>query len=574
MSYFLKKTTPASKGLYLQIYESYYVPGKGKRNRSHMSLGYACDLVKKGIQDPVAYGQKLVDELNSSLDYMKSKTIAENPPTYNIGYFLIKAMFDKLDMEKDLSIMTSKRNVKYTMDSFIRTLVYAQVVSPGSKHRFYDDVIPTLYNCPSFSYDQILDGVNYIGQDYPKYIELLNKHINDLWPRETSKVYFDCTNYYFEIDQQTELIRKGPGKDRKHEPIVAQALMLDSNQIPISMCMFPGNQSEKPYLRSQVEEMKLRCGISGKVIQVADKGLNCAENIYAATKESHDGYIFSKSVHGHNLSEQEKAWVVKEENSAWHEVRDGKNNLKYKYKEDVGDYWYRFNHDSYDGDEIKFKVREKRIVTYNPALAKKKKEEIRREFDKVASKLPTIKASTRDELGDAAKYVRYSALDKDGKLVRIKPELNEDKYNEDLKYAGYNLLVTSETEKSAEEIYDIYHNLWRIEESFRILKSNLESRPVYVQKPETIYGHFTICYIALTLLRLLEFKTFNRELCTNEITDYIRQFEVTKTPNETYINNTTTKTVYDKIIDTLGVSSLGRLYLGAKDLKAILETEV
>lgn len=567
MSYFLKKTSPSKKGEYLQIYETIYIPGKGSRNHSYKKLGYTVDLKKQGINDPISYAKKLIDKLNEDTQEGQPQ-IGEVSTQLNMGYFLLKSMIDNLKIDKDIELMTSNRKFQYKVSDFIRSMIYAQVIDPGSKHRAFERVIPNIYGCSKFSYDQILDGVNYLGNDYQKYIELFNHHIQDKYPRVTDKVYFDCTNYYFEIDLEDDIRRKGPSKENRKSPIIGQALLLDGEQIPLAMTLYPGNESEKPQLRKHIEDIKERYDVKGRVVQVADKGLNCAMNIYAAIREANDGYIFSKSVHGKNLSSSERNWVLLDnEYNIWHNVIDKNNRLRYRYKEVIDKYEYSF----YDSDNIKqtFTVKEKRIVTYNPKLASKKRNEILKEVEKVKTKL-TIKGIAREEFGDGCKYVEFDSKDNEGKKIKIQPKINETKINEDLEFAGYNLLVTSEIEKSAEEIYDIYHGLWKIEESFRIMKTYLEARPIFLQTKESIYGHFLICYLALTTLRLLERKVFKDTLSSAELIDFIRDYNVTSTTGENYINNAARSSIYTKIKETLGLSKLGNLYLTKRNLDNLL----
>lgn len=574
MVYFLKKTTPSKKGMYLQIYQSYYVPGKGKRNKSYQVIGYVEDLKAKGIEDPLDYAQKMVDELNENVDKRRDVQIGDTSASRNVGYFLIKAMIDTLDVDKVMNIMTQNKHFKFKVSDFVRTMIYAQIANPGSKLKATENVIPNLYGVNSFSYDQILDGIEYIGMDYTKYIELFNHQINELWPRDTNTSFFDCTNYYFEIDLEDENRAKGPSKENRHDPIIGQALLLDANQIPLGMMMYPGNQSEKPYLRKMIEDTKERYDVGGKIIQVADKGLNCARNIYAAVKEASDGYIFSKSVHGKYLSDIEKKWVLLEDDdkNIWTNVLDNEGKIKYRYKECIDEFEYHCYLNEDDEKETHFKVKEKRVVTYNPALARKQRQQINKEIEKAKTML-TIKEASKDDFGDAAKYVKFEAKDKNGKKVKIKPELIMDKINEDLALAGYNLIVTSETKMTAKEIYNAYHGLWRIEESFRIMKSYLEARPVFLQKEESIYGHFLICYLSLVVLRLLELKIFNDELPVNQIVEFIRSYSITNTGEGTYINNATKSKTFLKIKDQLGLAKLGNLFLKKRDLDLLLKTE-
>ena len=572
MRYFVKKSTPSKKGLYLQIYKTNYVPGKGNQNKSYKVIGYVSDLIASGIPDPVAYAQNLVDELNSDLPNKKEMKIGDISSSKNLGYFLIKSMIDYLDFDYILKLMSSNMKFHFNLSDFVRSMIYAQIVNPGSKHKAFEKVMPNIYGTESFSYDQILDTINYIGNDYQKFVELLNISIQKKWKRNTSNVYFDCTNYYFEIDLPKEDRQFGPSKEERHLPIIGQALLLDEDQIPIGMSLYPGNESEKPKIRESIENLKQRFDIDSRIVQVADKGLNCARNIYAASKEANDGYIFSKSVHGKNLSKQEKQWVLLEnENNIWNEVKDSNGKLVYKYKECIDTFKYKFTNE--EGKCVEFNVKEKRVVSYNPSLARKQKAQIQKQIDKAIS-ISSLKQASKEEYGDSIKYVNFTSIDKEGEVVKSVPSLNQEKIDEDLSFAGYNLLVTSEINKSAQDIYNTYHGLWRIEESFRVMKTYLEARPVYLQNKESIYGHFTICYMALTILRLIELKVFNDELPIGQIIEFIRNYNITETLEGSFINNATKSNTLSIIQKRYGLSKLDNIQLRKKDVENILTSEL
>ena len=572
MRYFVKKSTPSKKGLYLQIYKTNYVPGKGNQNKSYKVIGYASDLIASGIPDPVAYAQNLVDELNSDLPNRKEMKIGDISSSKNLGYFLIKSMIDYLDFDYILKLMSSNMKFHFNLSDFVRSMIYAQIVNPGSKHKAFEKVMPNIYGAESFSYDQILDTINYIGNDYQKFVELLNISIQKKWKRNTSNAYFDCTNYYFEIDLPKEDRQFGPSKEERHLPIIGQALLLDEDQIPIGMSLYPGNESEKPKIRESIENLKQRFDIDSRIVQVADKGLNCARNIYAASKEANDGYIFSKSVHGKNLSKQEKQWVLLEnENNIWNEVKDSNGKLIYKYKECIDTFKYKFTNE--EGKCVEFDVKEKRVVSYNPSLARKQKAQIQKQIDKAIS-ISSLKQASKEEYGDSIKYVNFTSIDKEGEVVKSVPSLNQEKIDEDLSFAGYNLLVTSEINKSAQDIYNTYHGLWRIEESFRVMKTYLEARPVYLQNKESIYGHFTICYMALTILRLIELKVFNDELPIGQIIEFIRNYNITETLEGSFINNATKSNTLSIIQKRYGLSKLDNIQLRKKDVENILASEL
>ena len=571
MRYFVKKSTPSKKGLYLQIYKTNYVPGKGNQNKSYKVIGYVSDLIASGIPDPVAYAQNLVDELNSNLPNRKEMKIGDISSSKNLGYFLIKSMIDYLDFDYILKLMSSNMKFHFNLSDFVRSMIYAQIVNPGSKHKAFEKVMPNIYGTESFSYDQILDTINYIGNDYQKFVELLNISIQKKWKRNTSNAYFDCTNYYFEIDLPKEDRQFGPSKEERHLPIIGQALLLDEDQIPIGMSLYPGNESEKPKIRESIENLKQRFDIDSRIVQVADKGLNCARNIYAASIEANDGYIFSKSVHGKNLSKQEKQWVLLEnENNIWNEVKDSNGKLVYKYKECIDTFKYKFTNE--EGKCVEFNVKEKRVVSYNPSLARKQKAQIQKQIDKAIA-ISSLKQASKEEYGDSIKYVNFTSIDKEGEVVKSIPSLNQEKIDEDLSFAGYNLLVTSEINKSAQDIYNTYHGLWRIEESFRVMKTYLEARPVYLQNKESIYGHFTICYMALTILRLIELKVFNDELPIGQIIEFIRNYNITETLEGSFINNATKSNTLSIIQKRYGLSKLDNIQLRKKDVENILTSE-
>lgn len=537
MAYFLKKSN-LKKGVYLQIYESFYdAERKQTAHRSYKALGYVNELKDKGIDDPISYYKAEVEKLNMARkDQMhkeKQRQIGEGSPERYLGYFPLKNLNDKLGVKKYIDWMQNAVDFKFNIFSMMSALVYARAVRPYSKRRTFEEVIPKLFEKYDFSLNQLYEGLEYIGSEYEKIIEIYNHQISQIYPFDTSHTYFDCTNFYFEIDREDSFRRKGPSKENRKEPIVGLGLLLDAHQIPVGMKLFPGNESEKPVLRSVIQDLKQRSNISGKTIQVADKGLNCGDNIFHAVSNG-DGYIFSKSVR--QLSEVEKTWVLLENDYV--DVTDKDGSLKYRYKECTDSFFYEITDKTSKNGKRKLKLTEKRVVTYNPLLAQKQQYEIRRQVEK--AKLLKASAAKKNEYGDSSKYVTFSTADSKGNATdgKIRVTMNEEKINEDLKIAGYNLLVTSETQMFPSEIYDAYHNLWRIEESFRVMKSQLDARPVYLQKEETITGHFLICYLAILLSRLLQFKVLKNEYNSEALWNFIHDFRVAQISERQYINLT------------------------------------
>ena len=568
MAYFLKKSV-TNKGIYLQIYESYR--NKEKKQTAHKafkSIGYVDDLTNDKIPDPISYYRDVVKKMNEKrkkeIEESKIKQI-EVDPTKNLGYFLIKSVFTTLKVESHLNLLARIADKPYDLNEVITSLVSARVVSPCSKIKTMEEVIPSFLEPVHYSLDQLYDSIlPFIGNEYERILEIINYAFNKKYGRKTDNVFFDGTNYYFEIDKEKDDKRKGPSKENRADPIISMGLLLDEEQIPLAMKMFPGNESEKPVMRNIISTMKEQNNINGRTIQVADKGLNCTKNICEALKYG-DGYIFSQSIK--RLSDQEKKWALLEnDENKWLEVKDKDGTLLYKYKSCIDNFPYKVDDGANRPTTIN--LTQKRVVTFNPKLAEKKRYEINKMIEK-AREFNNSQAK-RKEYGDAAKYVTFKAISNEGEVLDdtvVKATINQDKVNEDLKLAGYNLLVTSETKMRAEEIYKVYHRLWRIEETFRTLKSELDARPVYLQRQDSIYGHFLICYLAVFALRVLQIKEFKDEIHTNEIISFVRNLKVLKN-GETYIN-LGSKDKIKKINDRLGLN-LTNYFLTDKNIKKVL----
>lgn len=566
MAYFLKKTNN-KKGTYLQIYESYYDPErKAGAHRSYRSIGYVHELQATGIEDPISFFkdevQKLNQEFRNKKQSEKYRQISEESPEKFLGYFPLKNLNDSLGCKKYIDLMQTATNFRFNVFDMMSALIYARTVHPCSKSRTYDEVIPKLFEKYGFSLNQLYDGLEYIGSEYEKVIEIFNHQVSRKYPFDISHTYFDCTNFYFEIDREDDFRLKGPSKENRKEPIVGLGLLLDAKQIPVGMKMYPGNESEKPVLRNIIDELKQRSHISGRTIRVADKGLNCFNNILHALK-SGDGYIFSKSVK--TLPETEKTWVLL--GNDYKDVTDQKGEVLYRIKECVDDFPYSYTDEA--GQRKTIRLTEKRIVTYNPKLAEKQKFEINKQIEK-AKKLRACEAK-KSEYGDSAKYVTFISADKKGEKTdgKIKVELNESAIEKAKQLAGYNMIVTSETRMPASEIYAAYHNLWRIEESFRMMKSQLDARPVYLQKEDTITGHFLICYLVVLLTRLLQIYVLNDKYCTEEIFDFIRDYRVAQVSERKYIN-LTRRSSFIKDLTALTGLPLTSYFLGNEDINKML----
>ena len=330
MAYFLKKSKN-KKGLYLQIYESFYDPArKHTAHRSIKAIGYEHELKQAGIEDPIAYYKAQVDDMNAQRKGAKAtgrgKKITEQTPERLAGHFAFEAVGKALDAQGDIRMLQLASGFRFDLHGLLVDLVMARLAAPCSKRKTFHDVLPRLVGASgAYSLDQLYDGLAFLGSEYEKVVEIYGECCSKRFGSDASTTYFDCTNFYFEIDREDDLRRKGPSKENRHDPIVGLGLLLDADCVPIGMKIFPGNASEKPVMREVIGSLKSRGNITGRTVRVADKGLNCADNIADALL-SHDGYIFSKSVK--QLPAKELSWVLSDE--GWQDAKASDGSLLYR----------------------------------------------------------------------------------------------------------------------------------------------------------------------------------------------------------------------------------------------------
>lgn len=560
MAYFLK-VAKQQNNTYLAVYESFYSPTtKGTKHRCIKSLGSVSKLKASGIDDPVAFYRDEVERMNMECKQDKIKKITFVSPRRYLGYFPLKSILENLDIKKFIDLYKFTTDYEFDLYEVLSLLVYARCVSPCSKYKTYYEILPQLHIPYSFNYNQLLSALAFYGNDYEKIVELFTSRVKDKYSIDTDVTYFDCTNFYFEIDREDDFRRKGPSKENRKDPVVGLGLLLDANQIPVGMKMYPGNESEKPVLRDVLKDLKERHEVHGKTIRVADKGLNCSENILSALANG-DGYLFSKSVK--QLPETEKVWVLLPND--YKTVKDRNGEIVYYYKECIDEFSYTYTDEK--GKKKKVNIKEKRVVTYNPTLARKHKYEINKLVEK--AKGLSISLAKKSEYGESAKYVTFKSTS-NGKETedKVKAVINQETIDNDIKLAGYNMLVTSEIKTDARQIYETYHNLWRIEESFRIMKSDLDARPVYLQLENTIKGHFLICYLTVLLQRIFQFKVLENKYSSSELNEFYKGFQLIE-GEDSYTNISIGTDFITELSDMTGLP-LDNYFLSPTKLKKVL----
>lgn len=491
MAYFLKQTEN-EKGTYLYIYESYYdSERKNDAHRSYRSIGYIHELIEQGIENPVSYYQSEVDKLNKQHKAERTdnevKVASDMSPEKMIEYYAVKNVNDFLQTKKYIDIMQAATDFNFSIFDMLSSLVYSRILKSNTKT--HDIVIPKSLDKADFSLSQLNSGVEYIGSEYEKIIEIYNNQVNQKYKFDTSNSYFICTHFYFGGRYKEDFSKLLD--ENSHQSLFGIGLLLDANQIPVGMQIYPCNESEKPVIKNVIIGLKNRNGISGRTIRISDEGLICGNNINDIL-ENDDGYIISEDVK--TLPKNEKNWVLLSD--GYREVKDKGDKLLYRFKSytDI----FEYDVDEPDGQIMKLIVKEKRLVTYSPALAKKEIHKIN-ELVERAYNLMSLGAQ-KSEYGECAKYVKF--ISGVGETKKVAVSIDRNAIDEAKSLAGYSMIVTTETSMLEKEIYNAYQNLHDIKESFCTMKTELDSQSEGLQKTNTIIGSFLVCYLATLLSRL------------------------------------------------------------------------
>lgn len=504
---YLRKSFNKKTGrTYLSIVHGYR-DKEAKKSRSIVikSLGYL-DELEKLYPDPVAYftaeakameKQRLLEEASVSFSIAKNECLALNADTKkNFGYSALSKIYHELGIHTFLINRQRHSNEEYDANAIMKMLVFSRLLSPASKKKSYEDR-QWFFENDHYSLDDVYRCLSFFHKHNDNLQLWINDKIKNLYGRDTSLVYYDVTNYYFETDKIEEFRKKGVSKEHRPNPIVQMGLFMDNNGIPITYQLFPGNTNDCLTYRPNLSRIKKEYGL-GKVVIVADKGMTTGDNIWY-TLSAGDGYVFSMSVRG--ADKELKDYVLSENGYEW---------LGSEYKRKSRLYPRTIQVTTASGRKMKKTVDEKQVVFYSEKYDKRAKAERAAALIKAQDLIANPGKYTRATSYGAAGYIKNIDFDKQtGEVLKTSKslELDLDKLKEEEALDGYYVIITSEYKESSDRIIEMYRGLWKIEESFRVTKSDLEARPVYVSREDHIQAHFLTCFVALVIARILEMKT-------------------------------------------------------------------
>jgi hypothetical protein len=547
---------------YLSIVEKYR-DGPRSRMRVVEPLGYLDDL-EKIHKDPIAHFKARAKELTEAKAkenepivlgfYPKEKIDMRKDNVKNVGYAVLSAYYHKLAIGKFWDNRRMREGFAYNPNAIFKLLTYSRILDPGSKLHAFEGK-GRLLDRMDFSLDDVYRALSFFAGYERDLIAWIDTAISGIKKRNTEAIYYDVTNYYFEIEQEDELRRRGVSRKHRPNPIIQMGLALDAGGIPLDYRLFEGNTNDSLTLLSVLKDLKRRHKAS-RMIVVADKGLNTSDNI-AANMIDGNGFVFSQSVR--HATGGLKDWITDDTGYTGGEAFRIKDRLAKK----------TVSVTTPEGKKKRIDVDVRQVVFWSADFARRAKAEREAVIEKSLNAVmrgggKAAKAHT------ALRYVTDIAVNtKTGELADHVLSLNEKKIAEDGRMDGYYYycIITSELEKDASEIIDIYRGLWKIEDTFRVTKSTLEYRPVYVSRHERIHAHFMICYVALVLLCLIE-ADLSHDYSIQEIVDDIASINGTLMDKNYYLFGH--RSHLSDALGRLAGIDLSRKILSAKDMRDIL----
>lgn len=552
---------------YLSILQSYKDPITSKTKHKFIkSLGYL-EKLQEEYSDPVEHYKQVIEEMN-----LKEKE--ENPPltiTFdkerlltgkemqrkNFGYAALSKIYHELGL--DLFFRNNSRKFKgdYNVSSIMKLLVYSRILRPASKRKTYE-MKEMYFDKTDFSLDDIYRCLSFVNGLKSRIQRHIHDKVTAQYSRNCEVVYYDVTNYYFEIDKQDDLRRYGVSKEHRTDPIVQLGLFMDPNGIPISYGLFSGNTNDCETLRPILSELRRDFDI-GRIIVVADKGLNTQNNIQINILNN-SGYIYSQRIRG--AAREFQDYILEE--TGYHHTSE-----EFKIKSRIMPRELSVTN-IFNKKKSKISVEEKQVVFYSEKYARRSKAErietLRKAYELVNDPAKYNRATSYG----AAKYVKNIEYDSEtGEIITAerRPVFDYEKLAEDEKFDGYYAIVTSEYKKDDSEIVSLYKGLWKIEEAFKVTKSDLKTRPVYLSREDHIKAHFLTCFIALVIARILHYR-LESKYSVSAIVKSLNNVACTYIGENTYYFNYIDQKIRD-IGEKLDIN-FNREILTLKEIKKIL----
>jgi len=518
-------------------------------------LGRVDELMKsKGMSrdEVIAWAKQRVDELNESsspllLSLSPTAPISmDEQRTFRAGYLFLQDIYYSMKMKNIFRNIEKRHRYKFDLDAITSDLIYARILEPTSKRASYK-VAETFLERPNYEEHDIYRGLSILAEELDYIQAEVYKNSNFVINRNNHVLYYDCSNFYFEIEQADDLRKYGKSKEHRPNPIVQMGLFMDGDGIPIAFNLFDGASNEQPSLKPAEKKLIQEFGFDRFVV-CTDAGLGSEAN---RRFNDINGRSFVVTQSLKKLKEDERLSAM--DNTNWHRLSDGKpvsnfEEIRKNPEEYADEIFYKER--IHDGNSV---LGQLMIITYSPAYALYQKLVRQAQLER-AEKMIALKNAKkqRKNPNDPARFVKVTSVTDDGEIAQKKLySLDEEAIEKEAFYDGFYAVCTNLIDDSVKDIISVSEGRWKIEESFRIMKTDFESRPVYVSREDRIRAHFLTCYLALLIYRILEKKVGNG-FTSDEIIYTLRDYNLLKVNGEGYIPEYRRTPLTDRLHEVFG----------------------
>ena len=420
---------------------------------------------------------------------------------YRGGYLFLQSIYYQMQIHKICRKLKQKYKFQYDINAILSDLIYARILEPCSKRSSYRAASEFLEK-PSYELHDVYRALDILGAACDMVQAEVYKNSHFLGQRNDKVLYYDCSNYYFEIEQADGSKKYGKSKEHRPNPIIQMGLFMDGDGIPLAFSLFPGNANEQTSLKPLEKKVLGDFGCH-KFIYCSDAGLG-SEAIREYNHMGERAYIVTQSIK--KLKEEEKEWALSPQ--GFKRVTDDKPVDITKLPEDDKGLYYK------DEPYTTKKLHQRLIITYSPRYALYQKSIRDKQVERAQKMLEAGKTKKdRKNPNDPARFIGKMAVTKEGEAADIRQYLDEDKIAEEARYDGLYAVCTDLLDDEVGDILKVSEGRWQIEECFRIMKTDFSARPVYLQDENRIKAHFLICFLALTIYRYLEKKLDSKYTC-------------------------------------------------------------
>ena len=571
----------AKKGNYTSYYvqKTVYVDGKNKSLvvKRFGSEKFICETY--GVTDAKAWAKEQVALMNlEELEGTAPVTVTFSPVAdistnqqrcYNGGYLFLQQIYHELGLNRISKAIAKKHDFKYNLNSILSRLIYSRILYPSSKKSTFEDSHKFIEQ-PDFGLHQIYRALSVIAQESDYIQSTLFKNSMKLSKRQTGIIYYDCTNFYFEIEQAQDDKQYGVSKENRPLPIIEMGLFMDAQGIPLAFCINPGNQNEQLSMIPLEKKLLNKFDMS-KFVVCTDAGLSSTENRKFNDYSSQDGlraFVTTQSIK--KLKKHLKEWALAPE--GWKLSCDENPRATYdildldeaKYKDSI---FYKSRWIKEDGLEQQL------IVTYSVKYKNYQRTIRGRQLERAMKAVEKGKSAIETKRqNDPKRFIKADHATKDGEVAdKSCYYIDQEAVNSEAIYDGFYAVCTN-LEDHPEGIVKINKRRWEIEECFRIMKSEFEARPVYLQDAERIKAHFITCFIALIVYRYLEKKLDEKYTCS-QLLDCLKEMNFLKLEGQGYIPTYTRTELTDALHAAFGFNTSKEIIPNMKMRNICAETK-